>query len=50
MTAQGATSRRVVFPAGASWTSVWDARDVVAGGQTLVVPAPLEVIPAYWRG
>ena len=48
--AQGATSRAVVFPAGATWTSVWNASDVVAGGQTRVVPAPLEVIPAYWRG
>ena len=26
------------------------ASDVVAGGQTRVVPAPLDVIPAYWRG
>jgi alpha-D-xyloside xylohydrolase len=46
---QGATNRTVVFPAGASWTSVWNASDVVAGGVTVVVDAPLAVIPAYWR-
>ena len=28
---------------------VWNSSDAVAGGQTLVVQAPLEVIPAYWR-
>jgi alpha-D-xyloside xylohydrolase len=46
---QGATNRTVVFPAGASWTSVWNASNVVAGGVTVVVDAPLAVIPAYWR-
>ena len=46
---QGATNRSVVFPAGATWVSVWNSSDAVAGGQTLVVQAPLEVIPAYWR-
>ena len=46
---QGATNRSVVFPAGATWVSVWDESVKVAGGQTLVVQAPLAVIPAYWR-
>ena len=49
VTQQGATSRSVVFPAGATWASVWNASDAVVGGVTVVVPAPLEVIPAYWR-
>jgi alpha-D-xyloside xylohydrolase len=46
---QGATNRTVVFPAGATWVSVWDASVKVAGGVTIVVDAPLTVIPAYWR-
>jgi alpha-D-xyloside xylohydrolase len=49
VTSQGATERSVVFPAGATWVSVWNATDVVEGGQTLVVQAPLSVIPAYFR-
>ena len=49
VTQQGATSRSVVFPAGATWASVWNASDTVVGGVTVVVLAPLEVIPAYWR-
>ena len=46
---QGATNRSVIFPAGATWTSVWDSSVKVAGGVTIVVDAPLTIIPAYWR-
>ena len=49
VTAQGATSRSVVFPAGAQWQSVWDATVVESGGQTKVVQAPINVIPVYRR-
>ena len=49
VTAQGATSRSVVFPAGAQWQSVWDATVVESGGQTKVVQAPFNTIPAYRR-
>ena len=49
VTVQNATSRSVVFPAGASWQSVWDASTVEAGGQTKVVQAPLGIIPVYLR-
>ena len=49
VTTQGATSRSVVFPAGAQWRSVWDAATVVDGGATKVVDAPLGVIPVYTR-
>ena len=49
VTAQGATNRTVVFPAGASWRSVWDPAVVEAGGVTKVVQAPLDTIPAYFR-
>ena len=49
VTVQGATSRSVVFPAGAQWQSVWDAAVVESGGQTRVVQAPLNIIPVYRR-
>lgn len=49
VTLQGATNRSVVFPAGASWRSVWDASVVEPGGVTKVVQAPIEIIPAYER-
>jgi alpha-D-xyloside xylohydrolase len=49
VTAQHATSRTVVFPAGAMWTSFWDPTKVVAGGQTLTVDAPLGAPPVFWR-
>jgi alpha-D-xyloside xylohydrolase len=49
VTTQNTTSRSVVFPAGATWTSVWNASDVVVGGSTKVVDAPLTIIPAYLR-
>ena len=49
VTAQGATNRSVVFPAGASWRSVWNASVVEPGGVTKVVQAPLDSIPAYVR-
>ena len=49
VTVQNATNRTVVFPAGASWQSVWDASTIEAGGQTKVVQAPLGIIPVYLR-
>ena len=49
VTLQNATSRTVVFPQGATWTSYWDATKKVAGGQTLTVDAPLGTPPVYWR-
>jgi alpha-D-xyloside xylohydrolase len=49
VTAQGATNRSVVFPAGARWQSVWDAAVIEPGGVTKVVQAPLDRIPAYTR-
>ena len=49
VTTQNTTQRSVVFPAGAVWTSVWNASDTVVGGVTLVVDAPISVIPAYRR-
>ena len=49
VTQQGATNRTVVFPAGATWVSVWNASERVVGGVTQVVAAPLATVPAYVR-
>jgi alpha-D-xyloside xylohydrolase len=49
VTRQGVTSRSVYFPKGASWQSIWDQKDVVVGGVTKTVPAPLHQIPVYLR-
>ncbi|MDE5887430.1 MAG: DUF5110 domain-containing protein [Muribaculaceae bacterium] len=43
---QGATSRKVLFPAG-EWISWYDAKDHYQGGQEAVVPAPLDVLPLF---
>lgn len=48
VTLQNATSRSVVFPAGASWQNVWDGSTQV-GGVKIVVQAPLNTIPVYRR-
>ena len=45
---QGATTRKMYFPAGASWKQIF-TQDVVAGGATKTVAAPLEQIPVYER-
>jgi len=49
VTTQNASTRIVVFPQGARWTSFWDASRTVQGGQTLTVDAPLGTPPVYWR-
>jgi alpha-glucosidase (family GH31 glycosyl hydrolase) len=49
ITTQGATNRTMVFPAGASWKNIFDASDVVKGGVTKMVKAPLDTIPVFER-
>ena len=46
---QNATSRQVYFPRGATWRNFFDRTDVVQGGVTKVVQAPLDTIPVYRR-
>ena len=48
VTTQNATKRDVYFPAGASWKHVFTG-DVVEGGKTETVEAPLETFPVYTR-
>ena len=48
VTEQGATSRKVYLPAGSEWYDYWtDQR--FAGGQTIVVAAPIDRIPLFVR-
>ena len=49
VTAQGATSRSMYFPAGAKWRNFFNKDDVVDGGARRTVAAPLDTIPVYWR-
>ena len=45
---QGQTSRKVYLPAGADWYNYWTNRKY-HGGQTIVVQAPINVIPLFVR-
>ncbi len=48
VTEQGATARKVYLPAGSEWYDYWtDQR--YAGGQTIVVAAPIDRIPLFVR-
>merc|ERR1712232_31156 len=49
ITVQGATSRDVYFPAGASWQNLFNHSEVITGGGKRTVQAPLQVIPVYGR-
>ena len=43
-----ATRREVYLPAGAEWT-YWHTGETYAGGQTVTVEAPIDVIPVFSR-
>ena len=45
---EGALSRPVYLPAGASWTELHTGK-VYKGGQTITAGAPLAVIPVFLR-
>jgi len=49
VTVQGQTNRSMYFPEGATWTNLF-TKEVVQGGKTMVVDAPLENLPVYIRG
>jgi alpha-D-xyloside xylohydrolase len=44
----GVTERAVYLPAGATWTNAWSG-ETFSGGQTVSVPAPLDIIPLFLR-
>jgi alpha-D-xyloside xylohydrolase len=44
----GLTQRPVYLPEGARWTNAWTG-EVLAGGQTITVQAPLDTIPLFVR-
>lgn len=44
----GLTQRPVYLPAGAQWTNAWTG-EVLPGGQTITVAAPLDIIPLFVR-
>ena len=46
VTIKGATARMVYFPFGCNWINIFDGSKV-AGGQKIVVHAPLDVIPVF---
>jgi alpha-glucosidase/alpha-D-xyloside xylohydrolase len=48
VTEQGATSRKVYLPKGADWYDYW-TNQRFAGGQWIVVAAPIDVIPLFVR-
>ena len=44
----GATERRVYLPAGTDWIDA-ESGNCYEGGQTVTVPAPIDVIPVFVR-
>ena len=46
VTEQGATYRSVYLPAGADWYNYW-TNEKFKGGQTIVVSAPIDVLPLF---
>jgi len=49
VTVQGAVTRSVYLPAGASWTNFFQPSEVFRGGQRYTVSAPLDTIPVFRR-
>ena len=48
VTEQGKQSREVYLPAGGDWYNYW-TNEKLSGGQTVTVPAPIDVIPLFVR-
>jgi alpha-D-xyloside xylohydrolase len=48
VTEQGATSRKVYLPAGSDWYNYW-SNEMIKGGQTITVSAPIDSIPLFVR-
>ncbi|MDO5548449.1 MAG: glycoside hydrolase family 31 protein [Eubacteriales bacterium] len=48
ITEAGADMRELYLPAGAVWTDAWSGKKY-EGGQVIHVPAPLDIIPVFFR-
>ena len=48
VTEQGATQRSVYLPAGSDWYNYW-TNQRIHGGQTIVVDAPIDILPLFVR-
>ncbi len=48
VTDQGATERSVYLPAGYDWYNFW-TNERIHGGQRIIVPAPIDIIPIFVR-
>jgi alpha-D-xyloside xylohydrolase len=48
VTIMGSRQRRVYLPYGTNWVDIWSDKNYT-GGQSLEVPAPLEVIPVFLK-
>ena len=45
---KGQKTKEVYLPAGARWTNVWN-KEVLDGGQSVVVDTPIDQIPLFTR-
>jgi len=45
---EGARERKVYLPAGCKWTDA-NTKEVYEGGQMVIVPAPIDIIPVFVR-
>jgi alpha-D-xyloside xylohydrolase len=45
---EGARERKLYLPAGSKWTNAWTG-EIIEGGQSITVDAPLDIIPVFSR-
>ena len=45
---EGARERSVYLPAGAEWIDAY-TKQIYSGGQRITVPAPIDVIPIFYK-
>lgn len=45
---EGVTERKIYLPVGIRWTDAY-TKKIYEGGQTIIVPAPIDIIPVMMR-
>jgi alpha-glucosidase (family GH31 glycosyl hydrolase) len=45
---KGVRQRQVYFPYGTDWVDAWSG-ETLTGGATVLIEAPIEKVPVYWR-